>query len=123
MPDPRIHLWPKLDKDDPRVLNVKEVVIGLKLGYSVKPFWYEPGVSEGVERVVVLDDGFEHGTIVDYIYPKKPGMVQEAVEWALGVREDSRGARDSMALMRSIFGDGLVETTEEAWDAVAGNYA
>ncbi|URM87470.1 hypothetical protein SEA_DUSTYDINO_70 [Microbacterium phage DustyDino] len=121
--DPRIHLWPKLEKDDPRVLKVKEVVIGLNLGYSVKPFWYQPGVSEGVERVVVLADGFEHGTVVDYIHPKKPAMVQEAVEWALGVREESRGAHSWIDKMQSIFGEDLRETTEERWEEIAGNYA
>lgn len=116
-------MWPKLEKDDPRILKVKEVVIGLDLGYAVKPFWYTPGASEGVERVVVLADGFEYGTLVDYIYPKKPSMVQEAVEWALRVRDDSRGSHGSLDLLKSIFGEGLKETTEEHWDEISGNYA
>lgn len=120
--DGRLHIWPRLEKDDPRVLAVKDVVLGLNLGKPVKPFWYSPGVSDGVERVLVLADGFEHGPIVDYIYPKKPAMLQEAVEWVLGVRAESRGGHDSMALMRSIFGEELVETTEERWSEVEGIY-
>lgn len=122
MPDPRLHIWPKLAKDDPRVLKIKEVVVGLNLGYSVKPFWWQPGVSTDVERVLVLAEGFEYGAVVDYIYPKKPAMAEEAVRWALGVQDESRGARDSFAKLSEIF-PGITPTTEEAWDEVAGDYA
>lgn len=105
--DPRLFIWPKLSKDDPKVLAVKQVVLDLKLPYVVKPFWYDVVTSEDAKRVLVLADGFENGPVVSYIYPKNKAMIQEAVEWALGIREESRGARHSMDLMRSIFGEEL----------------
>lgn len=115
-------MWPRLEKSDPRVLAVKDAVLKLNLGRSIKPFWFEPGVSVDVERVLVLADGFQYSPVIDYIYPKNPAMMKEAVQWALGVKRESRGARDSMAKMREIFGEELRETTEEAWEEASGNY-
>lgn len=123
MRDGRLHIWPRLDKTDPRVLAVKDTVLSMNLGKPVKPFWYSPGVSEGVTRVLVLADGFEHGPIVNYIYPRKPALLREAIEWVLHIREESRGGRDSMELMRSIFGEELRETTEEHFERGAGAFS
>lgn len=104
--DGRLFIWPKLSKDDPRVLAARKAVEELALSFPVKPFWYEPGASHNVERVLVLADGFEHSPIVDFVYPKKPALMREAVEWSLGLRE-SRGARLAMDAMTKIFGEGL----------------
>lgn len=101
MTDRRLHIWPR----GADVSAVKAIVQGLDLGYVVKPFWYTAD-SEGVERVLVLGDGFDHGTRVNYIHPLKPELLQESVEWALGLREESRGAR-------------LVQTT---WDRIFGGH-
>lgn len=102
--------------------EVKRIVESLDLGYKVSPFWYQLGVSEGAERVLVLDEGFENGTAVDYIRPLKPEQMQEAVEWALGLREESRGARLMQDTWNRIFG-GEVQIWEDihmpdGWDEV-----
>lgn len=119
--DPRLFLWPKLPKDSPKILAVKGIVEELvpKLGYKVKPFWYDVATSEEPKRVLVLADGFENAPVIDYIYPKNPKLTREAVEWALGLRE-SRGAKTAMDTMRRIFGEDLtmrIETKEAEHDA------
>ena len=116
--DPRLFLWPKGSD----VSEVKRVVEDLNLGYKVSPFWYQNGASEGAERVLVLDDGFEYGTAIDYIRPLKREQMQEAVEWALGLREESRGARLIQDTWNRIFG-GEVRIWDdvsmpEGWDEV-----
>lgn len=109
MTDPRLFLWPKgVD-----VTAVKAIVEGLKLGYTVKPFWFDIATSEDAERVLVLADGFEHSPVVDYIYPKNPALLQESVEWALGIRETSRGARLASEKMLAIFGESM-----RVWDEI-----
>lgn len=108
--DPRLFIWPK----GADVAGVKQVVLDLDLGYSIKPFWYTAGVSEDAKRVLVLADGFENSPVVDYIYPKRPELLREAVEWALGIREEHPGARDSLATMQRIFGAELT-MREEDW--------
>jgi len=111
--DPRLFLWPK-GADPRKVAAVKGAVLALNLPYTVKPFWYSVETSEEAKRVLVLEDGFDNGPVVDYIYPKKPAMVEEAVKWALGIQAESRGARLSMDLMRSIFGEELTVRDEGA---------
>lgn len=101
MTDPRLHLWPK----GADVAEVKRIVESLDLGYIVKPFWWTPE-SEDVERVLVLADGFEGGTITDYIYPKNPELLKESIEWAIGLRKESRGAR----------------LVQQAWDRIFGSH-
>lgn len=107
--DPRLFLWPKGSR---KISAVKETVLSLGLPYSVKPWWYEAGRSSDAKRVLVLEDGFENGPVVDYIRPLKKEQLQEAVEWALGMRE-SRGARKSFDTMKRIFGEGLTMRIEE----------
>lgn len=97
--DPRLMIWPK----GADVAEVKAVVESLDLGYVVRPFWYTEH-SEGVERVLVLAEGFQHGTIVDYIRPLKKEQMPEAVRWALGLQAESRGARLAQATWDRIFG-------------------
>lgn len=111
-PDPRLFIWPKLPRDHKKVLAVKRVVEQLGLPYGVKPFWYDATTSEEARRVLVLEDGFENGPIVNYIHPQKLAQLSEAVEWALGLRE-SRGARDSVDTLKRIFGPSL-----GIWDEV-----
>ena len=108
--DPRLFLWPKLPKDSPKILAVKGIVEELvpKLGYKVKPFWYDVATSEEPKRVLVLADGFENAK-----------LTREAVEWALGLRE-SRGAKTAMDTMRRICGEDLtmrIETKEDEHEA------
>lgn len=112
--DPRLFIWPKLPKDSPKILAIKKIVEELSLPYAVKPFWYDVTTSEEARRVLVLEDGFENGPVVDYIYPKSPKLAEEAVEWALGLRE-SRGARTAEDTMARILGAGLALTV---WDEV-----
>ena len=95
----RLHLWPR----GATLTEVKSVVQSLNLPYTVKPFWWEQGVSEDVDRVLVLADGFEGGTVVDYIYPKNPALLREAVGWALGLNE-SKGARTVQETWAKAFG-------------------
>lgn len=104
----RLHLWPK----GTDVAKVREIVESLDLGYVVKPFWYTSD-SEEVERVLVLANGFPYSPTVDYIYPKGEAQFQEAIEWALGLRQESRGARLWEDAMKRIFGEDLV------WSEVA----
>lgn len=104
----RLHLWPK----GADVTRVREIVESLDLGYVVKPFWYTSD-SEEVERVLVLANGFPYSPTVDYIYPKGEAQLQEAIEWALGLRQESRGARLWEGTMKRIFGEDLV------WSEVA----
>lgn len=99
--DGRMFIWPRGSE---RVAEVKDAVMALDPGYAIKPFWYQAGESEGAERVIVLEDGFEHGPVVDYIYPRKPELVTEAVEWALGLRESHPGARLMQDTVNRIFG-------------------
>ncbi|AWY05883.1 hypothetical protein SEA_PIONEER3_59 [Microbacterium phage Pioneer3] len=118
MPDGRLFIWPKGSK---KVDAVKEVVMSLNLGYSVKPFWYNVESSADVKRVLVLEAGFENSPVVDYIRPMKKAQLEEAVLWALGVNEESRGARLALDTMKRIFGEGLTmrmetETEEEDSD-------
>lgn len=113
MPDGRLFIWPKGSR---RVEAVKQVVMDLDLGYSVKPFWYDVATSADVSRVLVLEEGFENSPVIDYIRPMKKAQLEEAVRWALGVDEESRGARLALSTMKRIFGDGLtmrIETEEK----------
>ncbi|AWY06389.1 hypothetical protein SEA_TANDEM_59 [Microbacterium phage Tandem] len=117
MPDGRLFIWPKGSK---KVDAVKEVVMSLDLGYSVKPFWYNVESSADVKRVLVLEAGFENSPVVDYIRPMKKAQLEEAVLWALGVNEESRGARLALDTMKRIFGEGLtmrIETEGEEEDS------
>lgn len=107
--DSRLFIWPK----GADVTAVKSIVVGLGLDYTVKPFWFDQAISEGVKRVLVLADGFEGGAAFDYIYPRSEANLKESVEWALGLREESRGARLAIDTMKRIFGDALTMTTEE----------
>lgn len=111
--DPRLFIWPK-GADPRKVAAVKQAVIDLGLPYVVKPFWYAVESSEDAKRVLVLEDGFENSPVIDYIYPKKSAMVQEAVEWALGIRPESRGAHLALDTMKSIFGEELTVHHEGA---------
>ncbi|AWY05038.1 hypothetical protein SEA_HORTUS1_59 [Microbacterium phage Hortus1] len=116
MPDGRLFIWPKGSK---KVEAVKEVVMALDLGYSVKPFWYNVESSADVSRVLVLEAGFENGPVIDYIRPMKKAQLEEAVRWALGANEESRGARLALDTMKRIFGEGLtmrIEKDEEEED-------
>lgn len=112
MSDPRLFLWPRMPKGHPKVEGIKEVVLSLDLGYSVKPFYYDPERSVDVKRVLLMQDGFEYGTIVDTIRPLKRAQLDEAVRWALGLKE-SRGARTALDKMKSIFGEGLTMREED----------
>lgn len=112
--DPRLFIWPKLPKDSPKILAVKQVVEDLGLPYVVKPFWYDVTTSEEAKRVLVLEDGFQNGPVVDYIHPKKKELLREAVEWALGLRE-SRGSRSAEDTMAGIFGAGVALAV---WDEI-----
>lgn len=107
MPDGRLFLWPKVSKDHPKIAALKQVVLDLDVGFAVRPFFYEGGVSQDVTRVLVMADDFEWSPIVDYIRPMKKAQLPEAVSWALGL-VDSRGARASLDTMKRIFGE---ETT------------
>lgn len=104
----RLHIWPKTAD----VTEVRKIVESLNLGYTVKPFWFEHGVSEDVERVLVLADGFNNGVTVNYIYPKNPALLEESVRWALGIQEESRGAHMWEDTMKGIFGQDLI------WESV-----
>ncbi|QAU07392.1 hypothetical protein SEA_ALLEB_60 [Microbacterium phage Alleb] len=117
MPDGRLFIWPKGSR---KVNAVKEVVMALDLGYSVKPFWYNVESSADVKRVLVLEAGFENSPVVDYIRPMKKAQLEEAVLWALGVNEESRGARLALDTMKRIFGEDLtmrIETETEEEDS------
>lgn len=116
----RLFLWPK-GADTARV---RAVVESLSLPHVVRPFWYTAGESEGVERVLVLADGFENGPVVDYIHPRSEANLKESVEWALGLREESRGARLAMGTMKRIFGEDLVwsdVSMADGWSDVSGD--
>lgn len=110
MRDGRLFIWPKGSK---KVDAVKEVVMALDLGYSVKPFWYSVESSADVKRVLVLEAGFENSPVVDYIRPMKKAQLEEAVRWALGVQEESRGARLALDTMKRIFGEDLTMSVEK----------
>lgn len=110
-PDPRLFLWPRTAD----FTEVRGIVESLNLGYVVRPFHYDASTSEGVKRVLVLADGFDNGTVVDYIYPKSPALLEESVRWALGLQESSRGARLWQDTMKRIFGADLV------WESVSMN--
>lgn len=117
MPDGRLFIWPKGSR---KVDAVKQVVMSLDLGYSVKPFWYNVESSADVRRVLVLEEGFENSPVVDYIRPMKKAQLEEAVLWALGVNEESRGARLALDTMKRIFGEDLtmrIETETEEEDS------
>lgn len=113
MPDGRLFIWPKGSK---KVEAVKEVVMALDLGYSVKPFWYNVETSADVKRVLVLEDGFENSPVIDYIRPMKKAQLEEAVRWALGVEDESRGARLALDTMKRIFGESLTMRIEKEED-------
>lgn len=122
MPDGRLFLWPKVPKDHPKIATLKQVVLDLDVGFPVRPFFYEGGVSADVDRVLVMADNFEWSPIVDYIRPTKKGQLPEAVRWALGLTE-SRGARESLDTMKHIFGEDLtmrIEKEEEEDDGEEG---
>lgn len=110
MPDGRLFIWPKGSK---KVDAVKRVVMDLNLGYAIKPFWYDVVTSSDVARVLVLEDGFENSPVIDYIRPMKKAQLEEAVLWALGVKDESRGARAAMDTMTRIFGEGLTMRIEK----------
>ncbi|UVG34119.1 hypothetical protein SEA_PAVLO_62 [Microbacterium phage Pavlo] len=112
MRDGRLFLWPKVDKEHPKILTLKQVVLDLDVGFPVRPFFYEGGVSADVSRVLVMADDFEWSPIVDYIRPIKKGQLPEAVRWALGLT-DSRGARTALDTMTRIFGEGLTMRIEK----------
>lgn len=111
--DGRLFLWPK--GRTPKVEYIQQVVLDLGLPYAVKPFWYDVNTSSDAERVLVLEEGFENGPVVDYIRPLKKEQVEEAVRWALGLTE-SRGARHQLDTMKRIFGEGLVMREEGETD-------
>lgn len=110
MPDGRLFIWPKGSR---KVDAVKRVVMDLDLGYAVKPFWYDVATSADVSRVLVLEDGFENAPVIDYIRPMKKAQLEEAVRWALGVNEESRGARLALDTMKRIFGEELTMRIEK----------
>ena len=112
MPDGRLFIWPKVRKDHPKILTLKQVVLDLDVGFPVRPFFYEGGVSADVDRVLVMAELFEWSPIVDYIRPTKKSQLPEAVRWALGLT-DSRGARTSLDTMKRIFGDDLTMRIEK----------
>lgn len=109
MPDGRLFIWPKGSR---KVDAVKQVVEDLGLPFAVKPFWYSVETSTDAPRVLVLEEGFENGPVVNYIRPMKKAQLPEAVQWALGLTE-SRGARDQLDTMKKIFGEDLVMRIEE----------
>lgn len=111
MPDGRLFIWPRMPKDHPKILKIKSVVESLGLDYGIKPFFYDAASSQNVQRVLVTAAGFEHSPIVDYIRPMKAEQVGEAVRWALGLT-DSRGARNALDTMKSIFGEDLTMRIE-----------
>lgn len=116
MPDGRLFIWPKGSK---KVEAVRQVVMELDLGYAIKPFWYDVATSADVSRVLVLEEGFENSPVIDYIRPMKKAQLEEAVLWALGIQEESRGARAALDTMKRIFGEGLtmrIEKDEEEED-------
>ena len=115
MPDGRLFIWPKVRKDHPKLLTLKQVVLDLDVGFPVRPFFYEGGVSADVSRVLVMADNFEWSPIVDYIKPIKKSQLPEAVSWALGLTE-SRGGRESLDTMKRIFGEGLTMRIEKEED-------
>lgn len=92
-------IWPR----GADVSRVKEIVQSLNLDYVVKPFWYTPE-AENVERVLVLGDGFDAGTLTNYIFPKRADLLKESIEWALGLRAESHGARLVQGTWDRIFG-------------------
>ena len=112
MPDGRLVIWPKVRKDHPKILTLKQVVLDLDVGFPVRPFFYEGGVSADVDRVLVMAELFEWSPIVDYIRPTKKSQLPEAVRWALGLT-DSRGARTSLDTMKRIFGEDLTMRIEK----------
>lgn len=112
VPDGRLFLWPKLPKDHLKIATLKQVVLDLDVGFPVRPFFYEGGVSADVDRVLVMADDFEWSPIVDYIRPVKKGQLPEAVLWALGLTE-SKGARASFDTMKRIFGEDLTMRIEQ----------
>ena len=79
MPDGRLFIWPKVRKDHPKILTLKQVVLDLDVGFPVRPFFYEGGVSADVDRVLVMAELFEWSPIVDYIRPTKKSQLPEAV--------------------------------------------
>lgn len=111
MPDGRLHIWPKVPKNHPKILTLKQVVLDLDVGFPVRPFFYDGANSADVTRVLVMADNFEWSPIVDYIRPTKKGQLPEAVRWALGLT-DSRGARTSLDTMKRIFGEDLTMRIE-----------
>ena len=112
MPDGRLFIWQKVRKDHPKILTLKQVVLDLDVGFPVRPFFYEGGVSADVDRVLVMAELFEWSPIVDYIRPTKKSQLPEAVRWALGLT-DSRGARTSLDTMKRIFGEDLTMRIEK----------
>lgn len=118
MPDGRLFIWPKGSR---KVDAVKQVVMDLNLGYSVKPFWYDVASSADVSRVLVLEDGFENSPVIDYIRPMKKAQLEEAVRWALGVNEESRGARLALDTMKRIFGEDLTMRIEKEEEDETGD--
>lgn len=111
----RLFIWPK--GHSAKVEEIKQVVLNLGLGHAVKPFWYDVNTSVGAERVLVLEAGFENSPVIEYIRPMKREQLREAVEWALGIRKDSMGARKPIDTMRRIFGEDLVEVSGGGEDA------
>lgn len=110
MPDGRLFLWPK---GSAKVPAVKEAVMALGLPFAVKPWWYNVETSADVKRVLVLEEGFENSPVIDYIRPMKKAQLDEAVRWALGVNEESRGARKALDTMKRIFGEDLTMRIEK----------
>ena len=103
-----LRIWPEgADLSGVKAAALK--LVGGKLDYAIQPFWFS---LANEDRVLVLEDGFEYGTVRDYIYPRTPEQMELAILWCLGENELDRGPHLHLDTLSRLFGGPVTEREE-----------
>lgn len=99
-----LYIWPPgVDLSE-----LKSVVVGINLGYPVRPFFFKPGVPG---PVIDLDGTFDY--IHDNLRPKTPESLKAAILYCLGEKELTKGPRLVINMLNDILGGGVIEVPDD----------
>ena len=104
-----LRVWP----EGADLSAVKAAILSLAAGGGprAQPFWFS---LKSDDRVLVLADGFEYGTVRDYIFPKTgtEAQLSTAIKWCLGEIELEDGPHWHLDMMSRLFGGPVTEREE-----------